>query len=360
MVSELKVLSIVSKPRGLRRLLFALLAASTSFQVAVAAGAVVPEAKLSKDLEFQKIFVDVLKKADGLQAVKEMTPIFSEASLTIIQEFRGQTDQRIDQLGVQLGKLDTRSGNDMADARAHIDSNVAAVRKTVQAVEGVAADAAGIAGKASAEVAQLQKVVGKVFQSDAVVVGGDAQAVGESSVAMGAQARAEGNKATAVGRDAVAVADNSVALGAGSVAARNNTVSIGRAGGERQITHIAAGTRDTDAVSVSQLAGATAAATRQANGYTDQRFAQIRHDLKEQDNTLSAGIAGAMAMASLPRSVLAGSSMTSVAMGNYRGESALAVGVSYISSSGRWSSNFMGTANTRNDAGAAVGVGYQW
>lgn len=281
---------------------------------------------------------------------------------------------RIGQLNTQLGELAIRTGNDMAAARALTDSNIGAVRDSIQAVEGVAADAAREAGKANTELVQLQKEVGKAFQADAkstlskpqasgvdaLAGGGDARALGEGSVALGAQARAKGSKASAVGRDAVAVADNSVALGAGSVAERNNTVAVGRAGGERQITHMAAGTRGSDAVNVSQLAGATAAATQQAHAYTDQRFAQIHRDLKEQDNTLSAGIAGAMAMASLPRSLVAGSSMTSVAMGNYRGESALAVGVSYVSSSGRWSSNFMGTANTRNDAGAAVGVGYQW
>ncbi|MGG7598228.1 YadA family autotransporter adhesin [Pseudomonas sp. WC1] len=281
---------------------------------------------------------------------------------------------RIGQLDAQFSELATRTGNDIAAARAHTDSNVVAVRESIQAVEGVAADAARTAGKVGAEVAELRKGVGKAYQtdakstlskpqasgSDAVAGGGGARAVGEGSVAMGAQAHAEGSKASAVGRGAVAVADNSVALGAGSVAERNNTVAVGHAGSERQITHVAAGTRGTDAVSVSQLAGATASATQQAHAYTDQRFAQIHHDLKEQDNTLSAGIAGAMAMASLPRSLVAGSSMTSVAMGNYRGESALAVGVSYVSNSGRWSGNFMGTTNTRNDAGAAVGVGYQW
>jgi len=42
-------------------------------------------------------------------------------------------------------------------------------------------------------------------------------------------------------------------LGAGSVANRANTVSVGSAGNERQITNVAAGTQDTDAVNVAQL-----------------------------------------------------------------------------------------------------------
>jgi autotransporter adhesin len=51
----------------------------------------------------------------------------------------------------------------------------------------------------------------------------------------------------------VTTGSNSVAIGANSVADRANTVSVGAAGAERQITNVAAGTEDTDAVNVSQL-----------------------------------------------------------------------------------------------------------
>ncbi|AXA24719.1 hypothetical protein C1S65_11570 [Pseudomonas putida] len=284
------------------------------------------------------------------------------------------SNERIGQLGTQLGELATRTGNDIAAAKAYTDANVVTVRQSIEAVQGVATQNAQSVSKVSAEVANLQKGAGGAFQTsarsnlrqpqasgkDAVAGGGAAQAAGDNSVAMGARARAEGSGTTAVGSDAKAIASNSVALGANSVADRSNTVSVGQAGTERQITNVAAGSRGTDAANISQLTRATAAATEQANAYTDQRYAQLHRDLKQQDSTLSAGIAGAMAMANLPRSTVAGGSMTSVAVGNYRGESALAVGVSYVSPSGRWSTNFSGSTNTRNDAGAAVGVGYQW
>lgn len=284
------------------------------------------------------------------------------------------SNERIGQLGTQLGELATRTGNDIAAAKAYTDANVVTVRQSIEAVQGVATQTAQSVSKVSAEVANLQKGVGGAFQTsarsnlrqpqasgkDAMAGGGAAQAAGDNSVAMGARARAEGSDTTAVGSDAKATASNSVALGANSVADRSNTVSVGQAGAERQITNVAAGSRGTDAANIAQLTRATAAATEQANAYTDQRYAQLHRDLKQQDSTLSAGIAGAMAMANLPRSMVAGGSMTSVAVGNYRGESALAVGVSYVSPSGRWSTNFSGSTNTRNDAGAAVGVGYQW
>ena len=61
---------------------------------------------------------------------------------------------------------------------------------------------------------------------------------------------------------------NSVALGANSVASRNNSVSIGSAGNERQLTHLAAGTTDTDAVNVAQLTTVDDRVSANASGIT--------------------------------------------------------------------------------------------
>jgi autotransporter adhesin len=59
-----------------------------------------------------------------------------------------------------------------------------------------------------------------------------------------------------------------VALGQGSLADRDNSVSVGSAGAERQITNVAAGTAATDAVNLAQLdavAGGAAAAQATAD-----------------------------------------------------------------------------------------------
>jgi trimeric autotransporter adhesin len=64
---------------------------------------------------------------------------------------------------------------------------------------------------------------------------------------------ATGADAVAIGGNAQAMAYNSVALGSNSVADRPNTVSVGSATATRQITNVAAGTQDTDAVNLSQL-----------------------------------------------------------------------------------------------------------
>jgi len=62
---------------------------------------------------------------------------------------------------------------------------------------------------------------------------------------------------------------NAVALGANSVATRDDSVSIGSTGNERQLTNLAAGTADTDAVNVAQLNTVDGRVTTNATAITD-------------------------------------------------------------------------------------------
>nr|WP_261793028.1 YadA family autotransporter adhesin [Pseudomonas chlororaphis] len=262
----------------------------------------------------------------------------------------------------------------VAESKAYTETSIKQVQSSIKDMDAVATNVNNSVAKVEADISRVQKGTSGAFQvnnsrnaqqpratgTNAVAGGMGSRASGDNSVAIGSNAQASAKNATATGNDAQATANNSVALGANSIADRENSVSVGHANNERQITNVAAGSRMTDAVNVEQLSRSVATVTSEANAYTDQRFADIRHDLKQQDSALSAGIAGAMAMASLPRSSMAGGSMTSVAMGNYRGQSALAVGVSHVSDNGRWSTNLMGTTSSQNDTGVAVGVGYQW
>jgi len=68
-----------------------------------------------------------------------------------------------------------------------------------------------------------------------------------------ADASAAAAETVAVGGNATALAANSAAIGSNSVADRANTVSVGNDLTNRQITHVAAGSADTDAVNVAQL-----------------------------------------------------------------------------------------------------------
>ena len=77
------------------------------------------------------------------------------------------------------------------------------------------------------------------------------------------------------------------------------------------------------------------------------------------DQRARAGIASAMASAGLPQAYRPGANMVAVSAGHYDGQSAVAIGASTISDNGRWI--LKGTVNVNSkDAGATVGVGYQW
>lgn len=85
---------------------------------------------------------------------------------------------------------------------------------------------------------------------------------------------------------------------------------------------------------------------------------QDRMDKYKKD--LSAGIAGVNAAASLPQAHRAGQGSVAAAVGYYNNEAALAVGVSSISDSGRWTVKGQANINTRGDLGAGVGISYNF
>ncbi len=192
--------------------------------------------------------------------------------------------------------------------------------------------------------------------NNAVAGGAGSKASGSNSMAIGTLASSTAENSVALGNGSSATASNSVALGANSVADRMNTVSVGVAGGERQITNVAAGTELTDAVNVGQLKQTEA----NANQYTNNQFKALKNMVNDQKDKLSAGIAGAMAMSGLPQPYSPGASMVGMAGGTYQGQSAIALGVSTISDNGKWVTKLSGSTNSQGDFGAAIGVGYQW
>ena len=98
-------------------------------------------------------------------------------------------------------------------------------------------------------------------------------AAGQYSSAMGVRNLATGvdSSAFGYGNDATAnqssvfcsysqaTAQGATAIGNNSLAGRANTISVGKAGAEKQITNVAAGTADTDAINKKQLTDAIAA-----------------------------------------------------------------------------------------------------
>ncbi|WP_422613930.1 YadA-like family protein [Burkholderia cenocepacia] len=89
--------------------------------------------------------------------------------------------------------------------------------------------------------------------------GANVRAGATNSIAMGTGANVARNVqgAMALGSGATATTNGGIALGDNALANRANALSIGRAGAERQIVNVAAGTQNTDAVNVGQLKGVT-------------------------------------------------------------------------------------------------------
>ncbi|WP_434776971.1 ESPR-type extended signal peptide-containing protein [Neisseria sp. Ec49-e6-T10] len=191
---------------------------------------------------------------------------------------------------------------------------------------------------------------------DSLAVGNGASADGDESIALGENTSATGSRSVALGSGSRASGNNSVALGDDSIALRDNAVSVGSEGAERQITNVAAGTAGTDAVNVNQL---NEGLTR-INTINNERFNHLDRRIDDLDDKLSGGVAAAMAMSGIPQAYLPGASMAGASMSSYRGESAIAVGVSTILPNGKWVLKLTGSGNTQSEFGVSAGVGYQW
>lgn len=111
--------------------------------------------------------------------------------------------------------------------------------------------------------------------------------------------------------------------------------------GGNQVHHVADGTAPMDAVNVRQL----------------QRVADRINDV---DDSAAAGVAAAMATAALPQPYEPGKSMVGAAIGSYRDQQAVSIGLSTISDNGKWIIKGAVNSDTQNHFGASVGVGYQW
>lgn len=231
--------------------------------------------------------------------------------------------------------------------------------------------------------------------NNSIAVGTNSNVSGNHSGAIGDPNTVTGNNSYAVGNDNNVAADNAFVVGNnvtvdaaqdGSVALGNNTevaapnptsgatiggttrsfaganptsvVSVGSAGAERQITNVAAGrlsATSTDAVNGSQLF----ATNQQVNANTAD-IANFDDGLDVLNERMEAGVASAIAMASLPQAYAPGQSSAAVALGQFEGETGLALGLSAVSDSGRYVFKFNVTANTEDDLGAGVGAAFMW
>ena len=208
----------------------------------------------------------------------------------------GTSSQATGADSIALGKnANASNGDSIAIGQDTVSDkiNSVALGKTSKAT-GASATALGPQAKATGSTAVAIGLNSEANQSDTVAIGQSsaasglqAIAVGYNSAASGENAAAYGNTAKAAGKNSLALGANTqatveggVALGAGSIAntvatagynpntGRSNTytpilsnamtstwaaVSIGDGTNTRQLTGLAAGTNDTDAVNVAQL-----------------------------------------------------------------------------------------------------------
>ncbi|WP_231709003.1 YadA family autotransporter adhesin [Pseudomonas denitrificans (nom. rej.)] len=266
----------------------------------------------------------------------------------------GATDEQTQAIAATTS---TRGAVSVGDASSGIYRQVTGVAAGSEDSDAVnVAQLKGVVNSTNADITNIANGKDGMFQVNNTSNLPKPKVTGKDAVAGGAGAEASGANSAAIGTRAKATASNSVALGNDSIADRSNSVSVGSAGSERQITNLAAGTADTDAVNLAQLNKATG----DINNNINNVYSDLKHDLKKQDDTLSAGIAGALAAATLPQPYVPGASMASVGMGNYRGQNALAIGVSRISDNGKWVTKLSGNTDSQGEFGVSVGVGYQW
>ncbi|EHO48680.1 YadA-like family protein [Haemophilus sp. oral taxon 851] len=185
----------------------------------------------------------------------------------------------------------------------------------------------------------------KASGKDSTAMGYGSEAKGDHSTALGNNAKAHAERSTAIGHNAEAKAAGSVALGEGSVANEENTISVGDVGHERRITNVQDPKNLTDAAN---------------KRYVDHSVNSVRNELKQTDRKLRGGIAGAVAMANIPTTNRAGSTMVGVGVGNFKGQNAVAVGLSKSSDNNRIHFKVSGSATSAGDYAVGGGIGYQW
>ncbi|RUR25816.1 hypothetical protein ELY33_17465, partial [Vreelandella andesensis] len=271
----------------------------------------------------------------------------------------------------------------------------------------------------SNQITNIEQGGSKYFRANSEGAAADPQ--GADSIAMGPSSVAAGDRSVASGAGAQAKVNGSVALGADSVADREGmngererfsnesvastqgAVSVGSAGNERQITNVAGGTRDTDAVNVRQLDAVQRGAVnydRDEDGNVDystiilkgdegttitnvapgvnetdavnvgqmndlsNRFSQEIHNVHGRidsvERNANAGSASAIAASTVPQAWMPGKSMVGVGAGTYGGESAVSVGVSRLSDNGRWVIQGKITGDSQSNFGAGIGAGWHW
>ena len=217
--------------------------------------------------------------------------------------------------------------------------------KTVIASRQITGVAAGTQDSDAVNVAQL-KAVQRVSQS-AQWIAADNRKFDKNGkiVDNNIQAEAKGVNSVAIG-----AGSNTKVVSNGRVIERPNTVSVGGINKDgtvtqRTISNVAPGVLNSDAATMGQLRA----------GLND-----VYGKLGEYKKDASAGTASALAVGNLPQATIPGKGMVSLGSGFYDGESAMAIGLSKMSDSGKWVFKGSASYDSQEKAGAALSVGFHF
>ena len=184
------------------------------------------------------------------------------------------------------------------------------------------------------------KGVDTVTVNKQVTVGGNTTITGDTVTTNTVNAKTVKAGDTTINNDGVTIKN-------GPTITKNNVDMGGQV-----IHNVGRGTADTDAANVAQLKEVEAS----FNGKLDH----LRDRIGDVAEDANAGVAMALAAASLPQAYLPGKSMMSVAGGTYRGQQGYAIGFSTVTDNGKWVIKANATGNSQGHYGAAVGAGYMW
>ena len=270
-----------------------------------------------------------------------------------LSALQSQLQTQVTNLGNQVTKVEQGVGSGGAASNAYWSATAAP--STPGIVENTATPGAG-----EGSIAAGYQATASGDYSTAV---GANSSAADHAVAMGAGAGATSGS-VAVGQGAQAAGANSVALGQSSVADRDNSVSVGSSTQQRQITNVAAGTEDTDAVNLGQLNSQISAAVGNlppnttAKDYTDQRISQVQGQINDVARNAYSGIAAATALTMIPEVDQGKTLSFGIGASTYKGYQAVALG-----GTARITQNIKMKAGVgMSGGGTAVGVGasYQW
>ena len=136
---------------------------------------------------------------------------------------------------------------------------------------------------------------------------------------------------------------SSISIGSDPSAVRITENGLNNGG--HRITNVTAGVKPTDAANVAQV-----------NAVENR----LNNKIGKLDKKLRGGIANAVAVANIPQVTIPGANMVAVGTGNYKGQSALAVGYSRASDNNRVIIKMSASATTQGDYSVGGGIGYQW